>query len=40
MTILACIGSGRIGGEVAFLSAKLGLVDEIVLHDNYESVLT
>ena len=40
MTILACIGSGRIGGEVAFLSAKLGLVDEIILHDNYESVLT
>ena len=40
MTILACLGAGRIGGEVAFLSAALGLADEIILHDMYEPILT
>ncbi|MDU9376580.1 malate dehydrogenase [Methanocorpusculaceae archaeon Sp1] len=40
MTILACLGAGRIGGEVAFLAASLGLADEIILHDMYEPVLT
>lgn len=27
------MGAGRIGGEVAFLAAATGLVDELVLHD-------
>ncbi|MDV0444416.1 malate dehydrogenase [Methanorbis rubei] len=40
MTILACLGAGRIGGEVAFLAASLGLADEIILHDMYEPMLT
>ncbi|HJK03956.1 MAG TPA: lactate dehydrogenase, partial [Methanocorpusculum sp.] len=40
MTVLACLGAGRIGGEVAFLAAALGLADEIILHDMYEPVLT
>lgn len=40
MTVLACLGAGRIGGEVAFLSTALGLADEIILHDMYEPVLT
>ncbi|HJK37918.1 MAG TPA: lactate dehydrogenase, partial [Methanocorpusculum sp.] len=30
MTVLACLGAGRIGGEVAFLAAALGLADEII----------
>jgi malate dehydrogenase len=38
MTILACLGAGRIGGEVAFLAAAFGLVDEIILHDMYEQI--
>ncbi|TAJ44139.1 malate dehydrogenase [Methanofollis fontis] len=33
MTSLAVIGTGRVGGEVAFLSAALGLFDEIVVCD-------
>lgn len=37
---MACLGAGRIGGEVAFLAAALGLADEIILHDLYEPVLT
>lgn len=37
---MACLGAGRIGGEVAFLAAALGLADEIILHDMYEPVLT
>lgn len=40
MTTLACLGAGRIGGEVAFLAAASGLADEILLHDMYEPVLT
>lgn len=40
MTTLACLGTGRIGGEVAFLGAALGLADEIILYDMYEPVLT
>jgi malate dehydrogenase len=39
MTRLAVMGAGRVGGETAFLSAVLGLVDEIVFHDSYEPVL-
>ncbi|MDR0438713.1 MAG: lactate dehydrogenase [Methanocalculaceae archaeon] len=38
MTVLACLGAGRIGGEVAFLAATLGLVDEVILHDMYERI--
>ena len=34
MTRLAVMGVGRIGGEVAFLAASLGLVDELVLYDS------
>jgi len=33
MARLAVIGVGRIGGEVAYLSASLGIVDELVLYD-------
>ncbi|MEN6341456.1 MAG: lactate dehydrogenase [Methanospirillum sp.] len=33
MTRLCVMGAGRIGGEVAFLAAATGLVDELVLHD-------
>ncbi|MDR3101644.1 MAG: lactate dehydrogenase [Methanocalculaceae archaeon] len=40
MTLLACLGTGRIGGEVAFLAAALNLADEIILHDIYKPVLT
>ena len=32
MARLAVIGVGRIGGEVAYLSASLGIVDELVLY--------
>lgn len=39
MTSLAILGVGRVGGETAFLSAVLGLVDEIIVHDAYEPVL-
>jgi len=39
MTSLAILGVGKVGGETAFLSAALGLVDEIVLHDAYEPIL-
>lgn len=33
MTSLSIIGVGRIGGETAFLSSYMGLVDELILHD-------
>jgi len=39
MTSLAILGVGKVGGETAFLSAALGLADEIILYDAYEPVL-
>jgi malate dehydrogenase len=39
MARLAVIGVGRIGGEVAYLSASLGIVDELVLYDNAPDLL-
>ncbi|QYZ80046.1 lactate dehydrogenase [Methanofollis formosanus] len=33
MSSLAVIGTGRVGGEVAFLAAALGLADELILCD-------
>lgn len=33
MACLAVVGVGRIGGEVAYLSTSLGIVDELVLYD-------
>ena len=39
MTSLAILGVGKVGGETAFLSAALGLADEIILYDAYESIL-
>lgn len=39
MTSLGILGAGKVGGETAFLSAALGLVDEIVVHDVYEPIL-
>ncbi|NLZ30900.1 MAG: lactate dehydrogenase [Methanomicrobiales archaeon] len=39
MTSLAILGVGKVGGETAFLSAALGLADEIILHDAYEPIL-
>jgi malate dehydrogenase len=39
MARLAVIGVGRIGGEVAYLSASLGIVDELVLYDNAPDML-
>jgi malate dehydrogenase len=39
MTRLAILGVGRIGGETAFLSAVLGLADELVLFDTAKSLL-
>ena len=33
MARLAVVGVGRIGGEVAYLAASLGIVDELVLYD-------
>jgi len=39
MTSLAILGTGKVGGETAYLSAVLGLVDEIVLYDVYEPLL-
>ena len=40
MTRLAVVGVGRIGGEVAYLAAALGLVDELTLYDRTKSLLT
>jgi len=39
MTSLAILGVGKVGGETAFLSAVLGLADEIVVYDVYEPLL-
>ncbi len=39
MARLAVIGVGRIGGEVAYLAASLGIVDELVLYDNAPDLL-
>ena len=39
MTSCAVVGVGRIGGEVAYLAATLGIVDEIVLHDHIPGFL-
>jgi len=33
MTTVACLGTGRIGGEVAYVSALKGFADELVLFD-------
>ena len=33
MSTLAVIGAGRIGGEIGFVAAHRGIVDEIILHD-------
>jgi malate dehydrogenase len=39
MTRLAVVGVGRIGGEVAYLAASLGIVDELVLYDSAPALL-
>ena len=39
MARLAVIGVGRIGGEVAYLTASLGIVDELVLYDSASDLL-
>ncbi|CCJ35774.1 malate dehydrogenase [Methanoculleus bourgensis MS2] len=39
MTSLAILGVGKVGGETAFLSAALGLADEIILYDAYDPIL-
>jgi malate dehydrogenase len=39
MATLAIMGAGKVGGETAFLSAVLGLVDEIVMYDTYKPIL-
>jgi len=39
MTSLAISGVGKVGGETAFLSAALGLADEIIVYDVYEPIL-
>jgi malate dehydrogenase len=39
MARLAVIGVGRIGGEVAYLAASLGIVDELVLYDSAHDLL-
>jgi malate dehydrogenase len=39
MTTLSVMGVGKVGGEVAFLAAALGLVDEINLYDTYTPLL-
>lgn len=39
MARLAVMGVGRIGGEVAYLAASLGIVDELVLYDNAPGLL-
>jgi malate dehydrogenase len=39
MARLAVVGVGRIGGEVAFLSASMGIVDELVLYDTVPGLL-
>ncbi len=39
MTSLSVMGVGRVGGEVAYLAAVLGLVDTLNLHDTYKPLL-
>jgi malate dehydrogenase len=39
MASCAIVGVGRIGGEVAYLAATLGIVDELVLHDHIPGFL-
>lgn len=39
MTTVACLGVGRIGGEVAYVSAVKGFADELVLFDVNEPLL-
>jgi malate dehydrogenase len=39
MARLAVLGVGRIGGEVAYLAAALGLIDELTLYDQSKSLL-
>ena len=39
MARLAVIGVGRIGGEVAYLAASLGIADELVLYDSAPELL-
>lgn len=39
MARLAVIGVGRIGGEVAYLAASLGIADELVLYDTAPDLL-
>jgi malate dehydrogenase len=39
MARLAVVGVGRIGGEVAYLAASLGIVDELVLYDSAPALL-
>jgi malate dehydrogenase len=39
MTRLAVVGVGRIGGEVAYMAAALGIVDELVLYDSAPELL-
>jgi malate dehydrogenase len=36
---LAVVGVGRIGGEVAYMAASLGIVDELVLYDTAPALL-
>ena len=33
MARLAIVGVGRIGGEVAYLAASMGIIDELILYD-------
>ncbi len=39
MARLAVLGTGRVGGEVAYLAATLGIADELVLHDTARDLL-
>ncbi|MEN6442881.1 MAG: lactate dehydrogenase [Methanoregula sp.] len=39
MVRLAVMGVGRIGGEVAYLAASMGIADELVLYDNATELL-
>ncbi|MDO5844402.1 MAG: lactate dehydrogenase [Methanocorpusculum sp.] len=39
MTTVACLGVGRIGGEVAYVSAVKGFADELILFDINEPLL-
>jgi malate dehydrogenase len=39
MARLAVVGVGRIGGEVAYLAASLGIADELVLYDSARDLL-